>query len=358
MSDITRIQLRAPYLIFLADVVDHVYAKTGLGVAQWCPERCIGQLRLPGCAVDAGLPDMDVKTAAARGARSLILGVAPVGGGIQSTWVATMEEAARAGLDIVAGMHSRLATVRGLAEAAVEGGASLVDVRVPPPRLPVGSGRKRSGMRLLTVGTDCAVGKKYSALAITRELQRRGVKATFRATGQTGIMIAGEGLPIDTVVCDFAAGAAEVLSPDNDADHWDVIEGQGSLLHPAYAAVTLGLLHGSQPDAIVLCHEAGRRSHAGFADYPLPDLVECIDMHLALGRRTNPGLRCVGVCLNTRLIPAGERRAWLEEVALRTNVTCVDPLVEGPAAIVDELLRTATRAPADHAPAARRECTA
>jgi uncharacterized NAD-dependent epimerase/dehydratase family protein len=354
MSDVIQIQLHAPYLIFLADVADHVYAKTGLGVAQWCRERCIGQLRLRGCAVDAGLPDMDVKTAVARGARSLILGVAPVGGGIQSTWVAALEEAARAGLDIVAGMHHRLASVPGLAEAAASGGARLVDVRVPPPNLPVGSGRKRTGMRLLTVGTDCAVGKKYSALAITRELLRRGVKATFRATGQTGIMIAGEGLPIDAVVCDFTAGAAEVLSPDNDADHWDVIEGQGSLFHPGYAAVSLGLLHGSQPDAIVVCHEAGRRSHAGCLDYPLPGLVECIDTHLAMGRRTNPKLRCVGVCLNTRLVPAGERQAWLEEVALRTKVTCVDPLVEGPAAIVDELLRGLPQAAADHARAAQR----
>jgi uncharacterized NAD-dependent epimerase/dehydratase family protein len=271
--------------------------------------------------------------------------------------VATLEYAARAGLDIVAGMHRRLASVPGLAEAAASGGARLVDVRVPPPNLPVGSGRKRTGMRLLTVGTDCAVGKKYSALAITRELQRRGVKATFRATGQTGIMIAGEGLPIDAVVCDFTAGAAEVLSPDNDADHWDVIEGQGSLFHPGYAAVTLGLLHGSQPDAIVVCHEVGRRSHAG-CDYPLPDLVECIDMHVAMGRRTNPGLRCVGVCLNTRLVPAGERRAYLEEVALRTKVTCVDPLVEGPAAIVDELLRGTPLAPADAARAAPQPRTA
>jgi uncharacterized NAD-dependent epimerase/dehydratase family protein len=345
MSDVIQIQLHAPYLIFLADVADHVYAKTGLGVAQWCRERCIGQLRLRGCVVDAGLPDMDVKTAAARGARSLILGVAPMGGGIQSTWVATLTEAARAGLDIVAGMHQRLASIPGLAEAAIEGGARLVDVRVPPPNLPVGSGRKRTGMRLLTVGTDCAVGKKYSALTITQELKRRGVNATFRATGQTGIMIAGEGMPIDAVVCDFTAGAAEVLSPDNDPAHWDVIEGQGSLFHPGYAAVTLGLLHGSQPDAIVVCHEAGRRTHAGCPGYPLPDLVECIDTHLAMGRRTNPKLRCVGVCLNTRLVPAGERQAWLEEVALRTKVACVDPLVEGPAAIVDELLRGTTPPP-------------
>jgi len=333
----TRIQLRAPYLIFLADTVEHAYAKTGLGVAQWCPEKCLGQLRLPGCGVDAGLPEMDVKAAAARGAKSLIFGIAPVGGAIQPHWVETLKQAARAGLDIVAGMHSRLTAVPGLAEAAAEGRARLVDVRVPPVGIPIGSGRKRRGMRLLTVGTDCAVGKKYTALAIAQELNRRGVRATFRATGQTGIMIAGEGLPIDTVVCDFTAGAAEVLSPDNDPDHWDVIEGQGSLFHPGYAGVSLGLLHGSQPDAIVVCHEAQRRTHLGCPDYPLPDLGECIELNLRMARRTNPAARCVGVSVNTMPLPRTERENWLGALRRTVGLPCVDPLVEGPAAIVDEL---------------------
>jgi uncharacterized NAD-dependent epimerase/dehydratase family protein len=336
-----RIELRAPYLIFLADIDEHTYAKTGLGVAQWCPEKCVGQMRLPGCAVDANLPEMDVKAAAAAGAKSLILGVAPVGGRIKDSWVEPMKQAARAGLDIVAGMHSRLSSVPGLAEAAAAGGARLVDVRVPPPGIPIGTGRKRSGLRLLTVGTDCAVGKKYTALAITRELSRRGVKATFRATGQTGIMIAGEGMPIDTVVCDFTAGAAEALSPDNDADHWDVIEGQGSLFHPAYAGVSLGLLHGSQPDAIVVCHEAGRTVHSGFPDYPLPDVADCIELHLQLARRTNPAVRCAGVSVNTMNLKAGERDGWLRELSRRTGLPCANPLVDGPGRIVDELLRAA-----------------
>jgi uncharacterized NAD-dependent epimerase/dehydratase family protein len=335
---VTRIRLRQPYLIFLADIADHAYAKTGLGVAQWCPGQCVGQLRLPGCGVDAGLPEMDVATAAAQGAQSLILGVAPVGGQIKDIWVDTMRQAARAGLDIVAGMHGRLTAVPGLEAAAREGGAALVDVRVPPPGIPVGSGRKRSGLRLLTVGTDCAAGKKYTALAITQELQRRGVKTTFRATGQTGIMIAGEGIPIDTVVCDFTAGAAEALSPDNAPDHWDVIEGQGALLHPAYAGVSLGLLHGSQPDAIVLCHEAGRAAHVGFPDYALPDLLDSIELNLRLGRRTNPAIRCVGISVNTMALAPGERHAWLQDLARHTGLPCVDPLADGPGAIVDRML--------------------
>lgn len=335
----TRLQLRAPYLVFLADIAEPTYAKTGLGVAQWCPDKCLGQLRLPGCKVDAGLPDLDVAAAARAGARSLLLGVAPVGGQIKESWIAPMQAAARAGLDIVAGMHTRLAAVPGLAEAAAAGGATLVDVRVPPAGIPIGNGRKRSGLRLLTVGTDCAVGKKYTALALTRELQRRGLNATFRATGQTGIMIAGEGMPIDTVVCDFTAGAAEVLSPDNAPDHWDVIEGQGSLFHPAYAGVSLGLLHGSQPDAIVVCHEALRTTHSGFPGYALPDVAACIELHLRMGRRTNPAVRCVGVSVNTTGLAADERDDWRRALSLRTGLPCVDPLVDGPGPIVDELMK-------------------
>lgn len=337
----TRIQLRSPYLVFLADVPDPAYAKTGLGVAQWCPDKCVGQMRLPGCIADAGLPEMDVNAAIAKGAKSFILGVAPVGGQIKESWIEPMKQAARAGIDIVAGMHSRLGSIPGLAEAAAAGGARLVDVRVPPSSIPIANGRKRRGLRVLTVGTDCAVGKKYTALALTQEITRRGLKATFRATGQTGIMIAGEGMPIDTVVCDFTAGAAEALSPENERDHWDVIEGQGSLHHPAYAGVSLGLLHGSQPDAIVVCHEAKRTTHLGFPDYPLPDLLESIDLNLRMGRRTNPNIHCVGISVNTSQLLAGERDAWLRDLAKRTGLPCVNPLVEGPASIVDLLLKFA-----------------
>ena len=338
MRDDIQIELRAPYLIFLADVTDRIYAKTGLGVAQWCRDRCMGQLRLPGCTVDAGLPDMDVKTAAARGARSLILGVAPVGGGLQHTWLATLAEAARTGLDIVAGMHQRLASVPGLAGAAAAGGATLVDVRVPPPNVPVGSGRKRTGMRLLTVGTDCAVGKKYSALAITRELQRREVKATFRATGQTGIMIAGKGVPIDATVCDFTAGAAELLSPDNDADHWDIIEGQGSLFHPGYAAVTLGLLHGSQPDAIVLCHDPSRQTIEDYPHMPIPPLGIAIDRYLEAARLTNPNVRCAGISINSSSLSDNDWQAYQARGAAELDLPVCDPMRGGVDAIAQRLL--------------------
>src|SRR6476646_7999989 len=141
---------------------------------------------------------------------------------------------------------------------------------MPPSPIPTGTGLKRLGRRLLTVGTDCALGKKYTALALARAFTTRGVAADFRATGQTGILIAGSGVPMDAVVADVEAGAAKLLSPDAAPQHWDVIEGQGSLFHPAYAAVTLGLLHGSQPDMFVVCHQPSRTHVLGYPTFALP----------------------------------------------------------------------------------------
>jgi uncharacterized NAD-dependent epimerase/dehydratase family protein len=339
MQQVTSIELKPPYLVFVGDVPDPTFAKTGFGLVHWRRELCLGQHRLPGAGVDLGLPDLTPSRAAAAGARSLVVGVANVGGVFAATWIDTLLEAARAGLDIVAGMHTRLTELPGLAEAAAASGSRLVDVRVPPKGLPVGTGRKRTGRRLLTVGTDCAVGKKYTALALDREMQGRGLMSDFRATGQTGIMIAGVGLPIDAVVADFLSGAAEVLSPDSTPDHWDVIEGQGSILHPAYAAVTVGLLLGSQPDAIVLCHEAGRTSIEDMPDFQLAALPVYIERYLETGRITNPAIRCVGVSINTSTLPAAERDGYLAALAAELGLPCVDPIAGGVGPIVDFLQR-------------------
>lgn len=332
------IQFDSPFVVFLGDITDDTYAKTGLGLAQWRGEDCIGQVRLPGCSVDAGVPDLTPAQAANAGARSLIVGSAAVGGGIPVAWVTTLCEAAAAGLDIVAGLHIRLGTLPGLADAAARGRARLIDVRVPPPGLPVGTGRKRSGRRVLTVGTDCASGKKYTALALDRELRRRGVASDFRATGQTGIMIAGRGMPIDAVVADFVTGAAELLSPANAANHWDVIEGQGAIFHPGYLQVTAGLLVGSQPDAFVVCHDPLRTHVSGWEDFALPTIAQVIERTVAIGRITNPAIRCVGVSLNTSQVPAGDRAALLAHYASEHALPCVDPLVEGMGAIAERLL--------------------
>jgi uncharacterized NAD-dependent epimerase/dehydratase family protein len=250
---------------------------------------------------------------------------------------------AAAGINIAAGLHTKLNSIPTLVDAATKGGATLADVRVPPPDLPIGDGRLRSGKRVLMVGTDCAVGKKYSALALHRELQRRDIKATFRATGQTGIMIAGEGLPIDSVVADFISGAAEVLSPDNDADHWDVIEGQGSLLNPSYSGVSLGLLHGSQPDAIVLCHDAERlKIDEASGDYPIPQLDEVIGDALRMARRTRPTCFCAGVSINTSNMTNFEHDNYLSKMQSDLGLPCIDPIAIGMTPIANFLLKYAS----------------
>jgi len=329
------IDLKAPYLILIGEEYDATYAKTGLGIIQWQPERVTGQLRFPGCTIDLGVPDMTIAEAAEAGVKSLVIGVAPVGGTVPEEWWQVMEKAALAGLDVVSGLHLKLADNPSLVAAAKETGARLVDVRVPPANLPVGTGIKRSGKRVLMVGSDCAIGKKYSALALNQAMRRAGMKSTFRASGQTGIMIAGQGIPIDAVVADFISGAAELLSPDNDADHWDVIEGQGSLFHPGYSGVSLGLLHGSQPDAFVVCHDATRTAVSGWEHYALPGIAECIELHQLAGQRTNPAICCVGISVNTSELPASEREAYLSKLSGETGLPCVDPLVEGCEVIVD-----------------------
>jgi len=318
-----------PYLILIGDEVDASNAKTGIGIAHWRPDDVAGQLRFSDDAVDLGIPDLNIDDAVEQGVASLVIGVAPIGGTVPDEWWDVMRQAAAAGLNVVGGLHTRLNDNPTLCEAAASSGARLIDVRVPPKNLPVGSGIKRSGMRILTVGTDCAIGKKYAALSLHAAFKSAGLKSTYRATGQTGIIIAGEGLPVDAVVADFISGAAEVLSPDNDADHWDIIEGQGSLFHPAYSGVSLGLLHGSQPDGFVVCHDATRTEISGWEHYPLPTIEECIVLHEQVARRTNPGARCVGICVNTSSLDGPQRESYLRELHQRHDVPAVDPVIDG-----------------------------
>ena len=327
--------LRKPYLLFLGDVTLKSDAKTAFGLRDWCADDVIGEISLPGASVSLGLPVLTPAEAAARGAGSLVIGVAAVGGELSPAWLATLEAALDARLDVVSGMHTRLETFAPLVAAAARNGVRLVDVRHRDGRLPVGTGQKRSGRRVLTVGTDCALGKKYTALALTRALRTRGVDATFRATGQTGIMIAGEGIAIDAVVADFVAGAAEALTPANRPEHWDVIEGQGALFHPAYAAVTLGLLHGSQPDAIVMCHDPSRETIEGYPHIRLPPLRIAIERYLEAARLTNRTVRCVGVAINSSSF---DDAAWLRyrcHLADEIGLPVCDPMRGG----VDEIAK-------------------
>lgn len=332
------LRLTSGYLIFLGSVASASDAKTGFGIVEWRRQRCVGQWRLPDCTVDLGIPEMNPAQAFAAGARTMIIGVSPAGGTLEPAWTPMIIEALMAGLDIASGMHTRLGAVREIRVAADRFGRMLHNVRHPHLDLRVATGDRRSGRRLLTVGTDCAVGKKYAALSIHAEMERRGLRATFRATGQTGILIAGQGVPIDAVVADFVAGAAELLSPSNHPDHWDIIEGQGSLFHPAYAGVSLGLLHGSQPDAIVVCHDPARPHIDGYPQYPIPSLERCISANLEAARLTNPNARCVGIAINGSRLTSVERMLAMDRIQDQFSVACFDPIATGAGALVDALV--------------------
>lgn len=331
-------EFRKPYLVFVGDAGSAPDAKTAYGLRDWAADDCLGQFGLPGSTVELGVPHMTPEVAAAAGARSLLVGVAPMGGRFAPEWEVVLLRAARAGLDIISGLHTPLAEVVGLAEVARARGVTLHDVRVPRRSFPVANGKRRPGKRLLTVGTDCALGKKYTALALTRALRDRGVDATFRATGQTGIMICGSGIAIDAVVADFIAGAAECLSPAAAADHWDIIEGQGALFHPAYAGVTLGLLHGAQPDVLILCHDPARAHIESMAAFPLPPLDVAAEIYLHHARLTNPFVRLGGVSLNTARLDDQQRDRVTRQTAELLRVPVFDPLKTPLDAVVNRIL--------------------
>lgn len=335
------IDIPKPYLLFLGDVEDELLAKTAFGIRDWCRAECVGQHRVHERAVDLGLVEMTPAEACERGARTMVVGVANSGGFIPRSWVPSIVAAVDAGLDIAAGMHQRLADIPEVAAGAARVGVELHDVRQPRETFPVGSGQRRAGKRLLTVGTDCAVGKKYTALALDRELRRRGVKSDFRATGQTGLLIAGRGIVVDAVVSDFIAGAAEALSPVNRPDHWDIVEGQGSLFHPSYAGVTLGLIHGTQPDALVVCHDPLRKHLDEMPEFQIPDVAECAARHVEAARLTNPRARCVGVSVNTSKMTRAAAVEYEQAIAARMGVPCVDPMRDGVALIAEYLLESA-----------------
>ena len=332
------IQLRLPYLIFLGDIEDPTLAKTGAGLVQWCGEDVVGQLRLPGCPISLGLEDVTIDLAVTFGAKSLVIGVATVGGTIKESWLSIFAHALEMGMDVVNGLHTDLCQFPELVEAQARGGGKIINIRQSPALLPIGHGAKRMGKRLLTVGTDCAVGKKYTALAMTQALSNAGVKATFRATGQTGIMIAGEGIPLDCVVSDFLSGAAEIISPNNEPDHWDIIEGQGSLFNPSFSGVSMGLLHGSQPDALILCHDAARQGMSTCPEFGMPSLSKCMELHLACARIVNPAVRFIGISINTSSLSEEAGKQYLDKISEETGLICVDPIRQGCHQLADALL--------------------
>jgi len=327
-----------PYLLYLGQATDDLAIKTARGLAFWRPEWCVGQHRHLDCRYTLGLPDMGFEQAHEAGANTMVIGTANAGGVMAPETVADIVEALNAGLNVIAGLHQKLRDNPYIVAAARRNGRVLYDARDFTRNIPVGNGRKRAGRRLLTVGTDCSVGKMYTTLALERSMHKRGLTADFRATGQTGIFVAGGGIPVDSVIADFISGAAEWISPAREDGGWDLIEGQGSLFHPSYAGVSLGLLHGSQPDALVLCHEPTRRHMRGLPDSPVPDLKRCLDANIEAARLTNPAVKAVGIALNTSNLSEHEAQAMCREISGRLQLPCEDPVTMGVEGIVDSLL--------------------
>lgn len=329
--------IQTPYLLFLGDAPDQLAAKVAQGIKDWRPDNVVGQIRLPGCQADVGVQDLTLEEGLAAGAKTLVIGVANRGGVISEAWKEVLVKALEAGYDLASGLHNLLRDEADLVAAANVNGRMLHDVRVPSVAYPIANGVKRTGKRMLAVGTDCSVGKMYTGLAIDREMRAQGLKSTFRPTGQTGILVTGHGVPLDAVIADFMAGSVEYLTPDNDADHWDIIEGQGSLYHVSYSGVTMALIHGGQPDALVLSHEPTREHMRGLPGYDLPSLEAVRDMALPLARVANPACEVVGVSINTQHMDEDAARAYCEKVEAEMGLPTVDPFRHGAGRLVSAL---------------------
>jgi uncharacterized NAD-dependent epimerase/dehydratase family protein len=317
--------IEAPFLLYLGHSSDPVGIKTSRGLATFRPADCVGEFRHDDCPLTLGLPRMMMAEAAAAGARTLVLGIAHAGGAMAPALIADAAAALDAGMNVASGLHHRLRDVPALVALAQSKGLALIDVRDPPADIRVGNGIPRAGRRLLTVGTDCSVGKMYASIALAEGLKTRGERADFRATGQTGILIAGSGVPVDAVVADFISGAIEQLAPERHDGGWDVIEGQGSLFHPSFAGVSTGLLHGAQPEALVLCHDPARTEMRGIPGRRLPDLAECLEANLRVARLTSPEVYGVGVCLNTVSMAEGSARALCRQIEDMLGLPATDP---------------------------------
>lgn len=324
-----------PYLLFLGNKKS---AKVAQGLRYWRPENCIGQLRNEGCPLDLGLPDMTIKEAAAAGAKTLVIGVANRGGRMSKSWLPILQEALEADMDIASGLHDLLRNHRTLRKLAKERNRTLFDVRRHDRKYPLGTGKRRTGKRCLAVGTDSSVGKMYTMLAMEREMKSRGLKATFRATGQTGILIAGDGVPLDALIADFMSGGIEYLTPDNDDDHWDLIEGQGSLFHPSYASLTAALLHGAQPDALIVCHEPTRKNVRGIPGFPLPSLEAVCEQSLEVAKLTNPNCKIAGISINCKKMDKDKANKYVKSIEERMGLPAVDPILHGADKLVDSIL--------------------
>jgi uncharacterized NAD-dependent epimerase/dehydratase family protein len=335
-------------------------AKTAVGVLRYRPEEVAAVLdstRAGRTAQDCvgfggGVPVVgSVAEAVAHGADALLIGIAPQGGELPAAWRNVVLDALGRGWDVLSGLHQFLADDPALAAAARASGATLHDVRRPPAARPVGGGRasRLPALVVLTVGSDCNVGKMTASLELVQELRRRGRRAAFLATGQTGIFIADAGVAVDAVPADFVAGLVETeVGKAAQMAETVVVEGQGSIHHPGYSGVTLGLLHGSCPGALVLCHEAGRdriRGGAGALAPPIRPLAELVRDNETAAAWLRPA-PVVAVALNTHALGEADARAAVRAAERDTGLPATDPVRFGAGPLADAVLAHASRRPA------------
>jgi D-glutamate N-acetyltransferase len=322
---------------------DPHYGKTMRGVVDYSPHPTVAVLDSERAGEQyKGIPIVgSVAEALPYGPTTALVGVATQGGRFPPAWRELLRAAIEAGLDVESGLHEHVSADPELAELAVKHGGELRDLRKPPADLsvPTGENLRLAAKTVLTVGSDCAIGKKTVAVELDREARRRGLASVFVPTGQTGIAIAGWGIAVDAVVADFIAGAAERLVVEGAQRGGELlfVEGQGALCHPAYSGVTLGLMHGAAPHAYVLCHVAGATEIEGYPGYPLPTLRELVELHERISLPLRPA-RVAAIALNTRALDEDDARAAARAVTDETGLLADDPVRFGAGSVLDAVL--------------------
>lgn len=344
------------YLILADGDFDPETSKTANSVIRYQPDRVVAVLD----RVTAGKTAQDVlgfggaipvvgsiDEALALKPNAVLIGIAPMGGRLPADWRMWLADALDAGCDIVSGLHTFLNDDPLLAERARANERTITDIRRPPADLPVGDGAARltEAYRVLTVGTDCNVGKMTAQLQLVQGLKDAGLRTRFVATGQTGIMIEGWGVGVDAVVADFIAGATEriTLQGAEDADVV-LIEGQGSINHPGYSGVTLGLMHGSCPDGMILCHQPSRTHIGDYRDHawlPIPPLADYVKLYEVLASAVHPS-KVIGIALNTYDLSEAAARAACEAATQETGLPATDPVRFGTGPLVDAVVAART----------------
>lgn len=336
-------------MVLLVEGADSpVRAKTAINLLRYCPEEVVavldpphaGQSTLQVLGIESGCPIIaELSQAEVAGANSVVVGVAPSGGGLPEVMRPAIKEALEKGWTVYSGMHQFLAEDPEFGELAKKSGSDIVDVRRNSHRT-VSSGNQlpEDQLRILTVGQDCSVGKMVVSLEIARALElKHGKDARFLATGQTGILIAGDGIPMDAVVGDFLNGAAESLVLKYRSNRILMIEGQGALFHPRYSPVTLGLMHGSQPQALIYCMEAGRDCYGGMS-VALPSMEAQIQAYELITRPTRH-TPVIGIAVNTRrLTEEKDAREFIESIQSRMNLPVTDVIRFGTEPLVEAIL--------------------